>query len=240
MASFSASNISRLLAGGDGKTAASYCLELALLELGIKDEVQTVEMKHGIANQLDGFMTVIQPLYSSAVWFDESLPINDYCSASPDFLISGGCGDMKLPYYIDTYLEQIKTPPKKYIMQVQMQMMAVKEDRGLLCFYLTKPELWGEDVWEEYPMPLSDRYSIFEYDADHALHDRILSTCEAYLPKKNNLVSLLKNAQIIDEIEFFYMQMKGDKFRNIKKCSNIFGLEKVYRVKDNFYYVKQR
>src|SRR5688572_21348496 len=85
-ANFSASRISELLAGGTGKTAQNYILDLALQSLSIKDELSTKATEHGLNNQLYAFEKVVQPLYPGSVWHDEYIPINEYCGASPDSL----------------------------------------------------------------------------------------------------------------------------------------------------------
>lgn len=238
MANFSASNISRLLAHGTGKTAATYCLELALLELGIKDEFETAATRHGVANQYNAFELCVKPAYPDAVWHDKSVIINEHASASPDFIGANLTGDVKCPYYIDTYLEQIDRVPTKYYQQVQMQMIATGSEMGILCFYLTAPELWAQENWQEYPMALSDRFKIYEFSPDAEVQENILKAVENYAPKKQQLVELLKNATTIDFVEFFYLQMKNNKFRKVKESSNIFGLTEVTRVGDEFYYLK--
>ena len=161
---FSASRISELLAGGTGKTAQSYILDLSLQSLGIKDELSTPAMKHGIQNQLAGFEAVVKPLYRNAEWHDEFILINPFCGASPDILNEGNPMDIKCPFFIDAFIEQINKPPTKYYQQVQMQMLACKADVGHLIFYLTKPEEWGQETeLVEYPFPLALRFKIFEF-----------------------------------------------------------------------------
>ena len=236
---FSASRISELLSLGTGKTAQSYVLELAMQMIGIKKDIQTIDMLHGITNQMPAFQQVIKPLYNDAIWFDNYIPIDERCGASPDFmLVDNFVGDIKCPGYIDTYLEQIEKVPKKYFLQVQMQMMASKVDTGLLCFFLTKKEEWGgSEMWEEYPMPLEDRFKIFEFKANAESFDMIMSAIDKYEPEKQNLVEKLALAPIVDEVEFFYNQINGAKYRQLKEASNIFNAsENITRVKDKFYY----
>jgi hypothetical protein len=235
---FSASRISELLAQGTGKTAQSYVLELALQMLGIKKDITTGDMLHGINNQMPAFQQVIKPLYNDAIWFDEYIVIDERCGASPDFmLVDNFVGDIKCPGYIDTYLQQIESMPKKYFLQVQMQMLAAKVDIGLLCFFLTKKEEWGDDIWEEYPMPLEDRYKIFEFKTDAESIDMIMGAVDKYEPEKQNLVQKLLGAVVVDEVEFFYNQINGAKYRQLKEASNIFNASNdLIRVKDKFYY----
>lgn len=233
---FSASRISELLAGGSGKTAQSYCLDLALQEIGIKEEISTPAMKHGIQNQMNAFETVIKPLYPNAEWHDEFIHINEHCGASPDILDKSDPFDVKCPYYIDTFLEQINSVPKKYYTQVQMQMMACKSDIGRLAFYLTKPEEWGQDECIEYPFPLELRFKIFEFTPDLELQETILAKVDEWQPKKESIVKMLKEAEVIDYEQFFYEQINGYGYRKLADCGNILNLDQITRVGDKFYY----
>ena len=235
-AKFSASNISRLLSGGNGKTAQSYILELALQSIGIKKDIDTSATRHGLNNQLNGFQSAIIPNYPDAIWFDEYLPINDLCGASPDFLVNGCPGDIKCPYTVDSFLEQINSVPSKYYDQVQMQMMACKADLGILAFYLTRPEDWGQEDWEEYPIEVEKRYKIFEFKQDEEMQENILKKVEESEPKKQQIINLLNNAKIMDFEQFFFIQWEGNKLRKIQDCNNIYKLEQIIRVNNTFYY----
>ena len=238
---FSASRISELLAGGQGKTANNYILDLAMQSIGLKDELSTPAMKHGIQNQLTGFEAVVKPLFPNAEWHDEFILINDFCGASPDILDSGNPMDIKCPFYIDSYLEQINKPPTKYYQQVQMQMLACKADVGHLIFYLTKPEDWGQETEVvEYPFPLELRFKIFEFKKDDEVHDTILSKVEESEPKKQQMIKLLCDAVLMDEEQFFYEQMSGYAYRKLSDCSNVLNLDNCIRVNDKFYYGKTK
>lgn len=238
---FSASRISELLAGGTGKTAQSYILDLALQSIGIKDEMSTPAMKHGIQNQLAGFQTVVKPLFPNAEWHDEFILINEFCGASPDILDSGNPMDIKCPFFIDAFIEQINKPPTKYYQQVQMQMLACKADVGHLIFYLTKPEEWGQETEViEYPFPLELRFKIFEFKKDEEVHDLILKKVEESEPKKQQMIQLLGNAELLDTEQFFYEQMSGYAYRKLSDCNNVLNLDKVIRVNDKFYYGKTK
>ena len=236
---FSASRISELLAGGTGKTAQSYILDLAMQSLGIREEISTPAMKHGIQNQMSGFEKVIKPLFPNAQWHDEFILINEYCGASPDILNESSPMDIKCPYYIDTYLEQINKPPTKYYAQVQMQMMACKSDVGRLIFYLTKPEEWGQETEvEEYSFPLQLRFKIFEFSKDEELQEKILLKVEESQPKKIQMIELLNSAILISEEQFFYEQMNGFVYRKLQESNNILNLNSLIRVNNKFYYNK--
>jgi hypothetical protein len=236
---FSASRISELLAGGQGKTAQSYILDLSLQSIGIKDELSTPAMKHGIQNQLNAFEQVVKPLFPEAEWHDEFILINEFCGASPDILENSNPIDVKCPYFIDSFLEQINSVPKKYFAQVQMQMMACKSDIGRLVFYLTKPEEWGQETEViEYPFPLEMRYKIFEFKKDEELQESILKKVDESEPKKVQMIKLLEEAEIMPEEQFFYEQMAGFAYRKLQDCNNILNLDKALRIGDKFYYKK--
>jgi len=238
---FSASRISELLAGGTGKTAQSYILDLAMQSIGLKDELNTPALKHGIQNQLAGFEAVVKPLFPNAEWHDEFILINEFCGASPDILDSGNPMDIKCPFYIDSYLDQINKPPTKYYQQVQMQMLACKADVGHLIFYLTKPEEWGQETEViEYPFPLELRFKIFEFKKDEEIQEKILEKVMESEPKKIQMIELLNSALVISEEQFFYEQMSGYAYRKLGECNNVLNLDKVIRVNDKFYYGKTK
>jgi len=236
---FSASRIGELLTKGQGKTTQSYLLDLSLGNFGIVTKRETAEMRHGLVNEFPAYQLLVQPFYESSKWFNESIAINDKCGASPDFFMGEFSGDVKSPYSIDGFLEQVNSVPKKYFLQVQMQMMATKADKGYLLFYLTKPEKFGED-WVEYPFPIEKRYKLFEYAKDELVHDEILEAVEVNQPKKEQLIKFLESADLMESVEYYERQMYGGYvFRPLKECANIFNLDKCIRVGDNFYYEKR-
>jgi hypothetical protein len=234
---FSASNISRLMAGGGGATRKSYILEVATeVVVGQRPQLDTAAMKHGIANQMNAFEFVLKPLYKGVQWVDKYIPINENCGASPDCVWLGNYPiDIKCPFEIDTYLEQIEKVKPSYFAQIQMQILSVNGEEGALCTYLTKKEEWGSDTWSEYPLPLEDRFRVESIKKDEETCDRILLAVEKAAPERDLYIELLNNATVMDEIEYFYYQMKHNKCRDIKSCSN---LEKanIIRVNNKFYY----
>lgn len=234
---FTASNISRLLAGGTGATRKTYIIEVALSALGIKQKnIDTIDTKHGIANQMNAFQFVLQPLYKGIQWADTYIPINADCGASPDCIWQGNFPiDIKCPGHIDTYLDQIEKVKPSYFSQVQMQILSVNGTEGALCTYLTKKEEWGSDEWYEYPFALEDRFRIAEIKKDEEVCDRILIAVEKAVPERNLYIECFTNSKEMEEEEYFYHQMKHNKYRDIKLCSNI-EKANLIRVKNNFYY----
>ena len=237
---FSASRISELLAGGEGKTRNKYILDLAMQEIGIENDFDTKEMRHGTINQINSFEQIIKPKYKSAKWLDVFIPINEYCGASPDAVIFENIPvDMKCPYYIDTYIEQIKTLPKKYFYQSQMQMMAMKSEFGLMCFFLTKPDNSAIETWSEYPFELKFRNFTYEIPKDNQACDDILKAVELAIPVKKTLYELLCDADVLSEDEYFYRQLEEYKFRELKDANNILNVEQCFRVGNKFYYLRK-
>lgn len=235
-AKFSASGISKLLAEGSGATRNSYLLELAEKSIGTHVGFTSKETEHGINNQLHAFDVCVKPDFPDAIWLDKYTPINENCGASPDFVIPDlFAGDVKCPYYIDTFIEQCEKLPKGYFLQSQMQMMALGLEHGLMVIYLTKPEIWGSGEFVEYPFELEDRVHFHHIEKCDRTQDSILLAVEQYQPKLDELVEILNGADVVDELDFFYMQKKGIKYRKLKKSSNYWNSE-VIRVGDEFYY----
>ena len=237
---FSASRISELMAKGSGKTAQSYVLDLALQTIGIKDEMQTAAMRHGLVNQHNAFELLVKPFFPDAKWHDESILIDERCSASPDVLIGNVPLDIKCPYNVDNFFEQCENVPKKYYLQVQMQMMATQASEGYLLFYLSKPEVFGEENWQEYPVAIEERYKLFRYEADADIQGEIMEAVEKYHPLKLQVIDLLTNAKILGWVEYFMLQKNGYALRPIKESSNLLNLSEVFRVNDKFYYLKSK
>jgi hypothetical protein len=185
---------------------------------------------------MNAYEFVLKPLFKGVQWVDKYIPINSNCGASPDCVWMGNFPiDIKCPFEIDTYLEQIEKVKPSYFAQIQMQILAVKGEEGALCTYLTKREEWGADTWEEFPLPLEDRFRVEPIKKDEETCDRILLAVEKAAPERDLYIELLNNATVMDEIEYFYYQMKHNKCRDIKSCSNI-EKANIIRVNNKFYY----
>lgn len=234
---FTASPIHKLLTGK--KTAQTYCLEVALGKLGINKDVSSSSIRHGETNQFAAYENIIRPRFKDSVWLDDFIVIDEKSGASPDSVISETIpAEIKCPTSIAEYLNQVNENPEKYIAQVNMQMMALNSDFGYLVFYLSRPETWGSEDWKEYDIPFEDRYSIFEIHRDEKICDRIKSAIDEYYPKMIGIYEVLKGAEILEEMEFFYLQKKCMCFHQVKDSSNIFGIEKAFKIGNSFYYKK--
>jgi hypothetical protein len=66
-----------------------------------------------------------------------------------------------------------------------------------------------------------------------------MSAVDKYQPEKTILAAKLANAPVMDEVEFFYSQMQGMRYKNLKEASNIFtAADKIIKVNNKFFYTK--
>lgn len=237
---FSASRTGDLLSGGTGKTRMNYIFELAEKAIGIESNLQTPAMLHGINSELDAIQ-ILTSIYGGSHNTDGKggqvyFVINDYIGATPDALGDDFVGDAKCQYFIHTYFEQNDKLSTKYHLQVQTQMLALNVKKGYLINYLTKPEQWGNDDWQEYPFPLKDRYFIHEINAEAEIQDNILLHAEKYYPLIGVCSELMLNATEISHDEFFYNQfVNKTRYEKLKDINWENTDRKIYRFGDTFY-----
>jgi hypothetical protein len=117
-------------------------------------------------------------------------------------------------------------------------MLALKVDKAYLINYLTKPEKFGQDDWTEYPFPLEDRFYIHEISKDEAICDEILTKAEQYHPMINIAYQQMANATILDEMEFFYNQLKNGVYYKSLKDYWVKNDTEVFRFDNEFYITK--
>lgn len=232
--------MSELLAEGTGKTKMNYIFDLACETIGIKRDLLTPAMKHGIENEFYALKIAEKHGFKSNTDKEGNqqfyLHSSGFFGATPDAIREDAVLDTKCQYYIHTYIEQRRKLPAKYFIQVQTQMMCLNVNQGYLLNYLTKPEEWGSDTWEEFPIPLDDRYHIHEIKVDAELQDRIQSTCEKYFPYIQICAEILKSAEVLDDTEFFYQQFYSEKrFKKLKDINWIENIGKIIRHANEFY-----
>jgi hypothetical protein len=118
-------------------------------------------------------------------------------------------------------------------------MLAMNVDKGYLMNYLTKPEKYGQDDWQEYPFPLSERYHIHEISKDEQVQSDILEYSEKWFPYIQMGREIMESAQSLDHDEFFYIQFVNKvRFVKLKDLNWIENTKKVYRYNDIFYIQK--
>ena len=240
---FSASGVSRLCSEGSGKTRLSYIYEIALNMVDCKEELNTKALTHGIVNEVNA-LDVLIAKKGGEVNFDfqtgrqKSFKVNEYLTARPDAYKEGEwSGESKCQYSIKGFIEQNAKLAKSYNYQIQTQMMALNVNKGYLINYLTKPEKFGQEDWTEYPFDLEDRYYIHEIDKDEAICDEILMKAEKYYPMINVAYEQMANASILDEMEFFYNQLKnGIKYKSLKDYW-VNNQNEVFRFENEFFII---
>ena len=241
---FSASRVGDLLAGGTGKTRMNYIFELAEASVNAKKNVTTKQMLHGIVNERNAIdiLCKVRDLVPNTNANGDQIfyPINGYIGATPDAIGFNAVGDAKCQYSIQAFIEQNDKLKTAYYYQLQTQMMALKVEQAYLINYLTKPEEFGQEDWEEYPFPIEQRYYIHEVVKDEKVCDDILTAAEKNFPLIVECSDLLLGATDLHEHTFFNWQMK-DKIRFGKlKDTNWLNFEKeVFRYNNEFYYIKK-
>lgn len=238
---FSGSRISDLLAQGTGKTRMSYIYELAERSIGIENNFTNKQMQHGINNELDGAQVLINHLGEGSINSDGMgsqvfFPINQYVGSTPDLIHDNWTGDVKCQYSIHGFFEQNDRLVKRYFDQIQCQMLSLKVNKGYLINYLTKPEVFGEDDYKEYPIPLKDRYFIHEIEPCERTQSDILEYSEKYYPLIGLCSELMLNATEISHDEFFYNQfVNKTRYEKLKDINWENTDRKIYRFGDTFY-----
>ena len=240
---FSASGVANLLAGGTGKTRLNYIFEIAEDLVGAKKDITTKQMQHGVINETTA-VEILCNLYGGSPNYAKNgqvfYKVNDKLGATPDAIGFDWVGDAKCQYEIINFFEQNEKLIKKYFIQVQTQMMALKVDRGYLINYLTKPEEWGQDDWVEYPFPLEDRYFVHTIDKDESVQDSILEAVEKNFTLIEVAHQQLRDASVLNEDEFFMRQFKDKiRFEKLKDCNWVNNEREVFRFKNNFFIIKK-
>ena len=218
------------------KTAQSYVLELAMREIGIKDNIETAAMRHGTTNQYNAFDMAVKPTFPDAVWHDQYIAIDERCGASPDVLIGNVPLDVKCPYSPFNFYDNVRSVKKAYLYQLQMQMLATNADTSYLLFFCTKPETFGMEEWQEFPIELERRVKLLEFKQDKAIQDEIMQAVDTWHPKKLEMVARLKEAEVLDYDRFFFDSEIGIEYRHLSDASNIFNVSKIYRLENEFFY----
>ena len=240
---FTASRIGDLLAGGTGKTKLNYIFDIALDLHGLKKEVSTKAMEHGIVNERSAIDILISKHGGKAnlneLGSQTFYKVNDKLGATPDALSSDWVGDAKCQFNIFNFVEQNDKLAKKYYLQVHTQMMALNVNKGYLINYLTKPEQWGEDNWTEYPFPLEDRFFIHEIERDESVCEEILQAVETNHHLIDVAFQMQGSASLMDSDEFFYSQLVGrQRYLKLKEVNWVTNEREVIRHESEFYVKK--
>lgn len=211
--------------GLKAKTAQTLAYEKALeLILGQKKHLTTTAMQHGIFNEEEAYNVIIQPNFQNTVYqSDVSFEIDKGLWATPDVInpIDNYCMDIKCPYTIYTFKQNIDKVPAYYLAQVQMQMLAAGFNKGYLVYYLTSNVMdeWGNKI--EFDIPLDQRYHIKEFDADIEFQTEIKERAKTFFEMRDTIKSHLEEAPLITDVEYIDLAMNDHRITRFKDKSNL-------------------
>jgi hypothetical protein len=230
---FSASRISELLAKGKGKSKLKYIYDLGAEALGFRRDLNTKEMKHGIANQFDAF-EIFRKYKGDCEWWDSSMPYGECLVATPDILADDFVADVKCQFSILNFHKQNETLPRKYWLQSQTQMLCAEKELGYIINYLSKPDVYNEE-WKEYEFEENERLFIHKIDRDESILKIIIAEAEANYPLIFQAEEMLGGATIIDEKDFFYY---GKDFEELRDLNWTLNKKEVFRFLNKFFVKK--
>lgn len=222
-----ASDIGKLFTreGLKAKTAQSLALEKAEeLINGYRKDLTTIAMQHGLFNEEEAFYSVVQPIFSTAMYrSDVSIPIKDGVWVTPDVVddIEGITMDIKCPYTIYTYYQNLNKLPDTYISQNQMQLIGTKHKKGFIVLYLTANSIdsYGNKI--EYDIPIEERHAFLPIVADESYQKEILTRIDDFFPIRDLILKDLQNAIDISDKEYFNKAKEGKKITRFKDKSNL-------------------
>jgi hypothetical protein len=241
---FGASRVGDLMSGGTGKTRMNYIFELAEASVDAKKNITTKQMLHGIVNERNALDILCKKRDLNPNTNEDGkqvyYSINEYIGATPDAIGFDAVGDAKCQYSISGFIEQNDKMKSAYYYQLQTQMMALKVDKAYLINYLTKPEVFGQDDWVEYPFDIEERYFIHDVVRDEKVCDDILIAAETNYPLIWKCSEMLQSAIEIDDEAFFYMQLQDKiRFAKFKDTAWLNSEKQVYRHNNEFYVIKK-
>lgn len=222
-----ASEISALFTkeGIKAKTAQTLAYEKAKeLITGEKKNFTTAAMQHGLFNESDAFEMVVKEVFPTAVYqADVSFEIEKGLWATPDVIdpIQEITIDIKCPYTIYTYFQNIKKVSASYLAQVQMQMMATGFNKGYLMFYLTSNVIdeWGNKI--EFDIDINDRHKFIEIDANKEFQKEILERAKEFFELRDLIKSHLEKAPLISDMEYFNLAKSDHRVTRFKDKTNL-------------------
>lgn len=211
---FTGSEIVKLFTKGDGVTRFKYILEKAeeIVKGHAKDAFISQFTQHGEYNEHEGIEVLRQVTGWNVKYLEqEYFPINDNCGSTPDAQIEDFAGkliapvDIKCPFskffeqkmmILNDSKPEFQNCPKQMYFQVQMQIMSMKTDTGILARYLTSANVDQDGNKYEYDLPLEVRMFYKEVRKDERVQESILIEVEKAAKERDELVEKLKSVII--------------------------------------------
>jgi hypothetical protein len=231
---FSASRISELLSKGKGITRLKYIYDLGAEAVGCRRELNSMELKHGLANQFDAF-EIFRKYKGDCEWFDTSIPYEESLVATPDVISNDFVAEMKCQFSIIAFHHQNDTLPKKYFLQSQTQMLCAEKELGYVANYLSKPTFFSQEDWEEYSFKDYERLVIHKIERDDETIKKIIEMADLYHPMILMAEEMLVNATIIEENDVFY---KGHSFVELRDIEWTTNKKEIFRFINKFFVTK--
>lgn len=241
-----ASEIGKLFTaqGVKAKTAQTLVLEKCEeLINGYRKDITTIAMQHGIFNEEEAFNYVVKPCYpNSKLRSNESIWIQDELWATPDVTDESEqlVIDIKCPYSIATYFNNILNIPSTYVAQMQCQLLATGFNNGMICVYLTSNEIdsFGNKI--EYDISINERHKFLPIFPDSEFQKEITQRHSEFIKLRDTLMEDLAEATILSDTDFFEIH-KTHKITPLKDKHNLFtwgGM--IYKNKGRFYVAENK
>lgn len=236
-----ASEIGKLFTkeGLKAKTAKTLMLDKAIeVMTGYRKDITTAAMQHGLFNEEEAFYQIVKPTFENSVLrSDVSVYIQQGLWATPDVTDDtlDITLDIKCPYTVASYWNNINRLPQNYIVQNQMQMAATGHKKGYICLYLTSNRIdeYGNKI--EYDIPLEDRHCFMPLEYDETYRDEIIKRYEGFVPLRDQLVNTLSKVKPVNDKDFFYLN-RDRKVTRLRDKSNFFTWESSQMVKNGQYF----
>lgn len=211
--------------GLKAKTAQTFAFEKACELLGYeRKDITTKPMLHGLYSELEAFENVVLPFYPNALLkSNESILIEDGMWATPDVVddFEGITIDIKCPYTIYSYFQNVNKISNNYICQNQMQMLATGHKKGAICVYLTNSNAdeFGNKI--EYEIDINERHTYLPMLADEVYQKEIISRISEFFKLRDKIGSDLQDAIEISDMELFNLCKTGEKVTRFQDKSNL-------------------
>ena len=210
-----------------------YIYDLGAEAIGCGRELNSIELKHGIANQFDAF-EIFKKYKGDCQWFDTSLTYGDSLVATPDVISNDFVAEMKCQFSIIAFHHQNDTLPKKYWLQSQTQMLCAEKPLGYVVNYLSKPSVMNQE-WEEYEFKEHERLFIHKIERDEEIIQKIIHEANSHHHLILQAEEMLGSATIIEESDVFY---RGKNFVELREIDWVFNKKEVFRFINKFFVEK--
>lgn len=227
--------------GLKSKTAQTLLLEktIELITGERKRGVDNYATMHGKNSEHLAFEQLIKPNFPTAIYqSDESIPLFDGCWVTPDVIDyeAGITFDIKCPFTIQTFWDNINNVKKGYQYQVNMQMIGTNHKQGYLVYYLTHNDFRET----EYNIPLQQRFKFFSIVADESIQKEEISRIKEFLSIRDKLYPMLCRATAVSDEEQFYLSEKH-KVTPLKAKSNVMNWDgKLIVNQENEYFTLEK